>query len=162
MALGWINPKLPSVKNITVSTLENGYTTKEAGLDSIRILIRQFYEQNYPDIARSMAADIQRTVEETQKIFSRNYFPEMKVNWRKFNDNIGHLYYVGCFRCHDEKHTADDGTTLTKNCNVCHTILAQEFEKGTQRLSLGGVEYQHPVDIGDAWKIMNCSDCHNP
>ena len=30
------------------------------------------------------------------------------------------------------------------------------------RISLGGIDYQHPVDIGDAWKEMNCSDCHNP
>jgi hypothetical protein len=28
------------------------------------------------------------------------------------------------------------------------------------RISLDGVKYQHPVDIGDAWKEMNCSECH--
>ena len=162
MALGWINAALPSVKSITVGALEQTYTTKESGLDSIRIFIEGFYREHYPEIARTRQTDIQRTVEETQKIFSRNYFPEMKVNWKRFTDNIGHLYYPGCFRCHDEKHLAEDGTALTKDCNVCHTILAQEFETGKQRLSLGGVEYQHPVDIGDAWKIMNCSDCHNP
>jgi hypothetical protein len=44
---------------------------------------------------------------------------------------------------------------------LCHTILAQQFEKDTLRLSLGGIEYKHPVDVGDAWKEMNCSDCHN-
>ncbi|HEX9615152.1 MAG TPA: NapC/NirT family cytochrome c [Bacteroidota bacterium] len=162
MALGWINPNLPSVKSIAATALEGEYTTKESALDSIRILIEEFYRDNHPGIAKSMAADIQRTVEETQKIYSRNYFPEMKVSWRRFNDNIGHMYYAGCFRCHDEKHAAEDGTTLTKNCNVCHTILAQELEQGKQRVSLGGIEYQHPVDIGDAWKIMNCNDCHNP
>jgi len=25
---------------------------------------------------------------------------------------------------------------------------------------LSGLEYQHPVDVGDAWKESNCSDCH--
>lgn len=40
------------------------------------------------------------------------------------------------------------------------TILAQHFEREKLRLSLGGIDYKHPVDIGDAWKEMNCSDCH--
>jgi hypothetical protein len=86
----------------------------------------------------------------------------MKVNWKNFNDNIGHLYYPGCFRCHDGKHVSDEGKVLSKDCNVCHTILAQKFEQDTLRLSLSGVDYKHPVDVGDAWKETNCSDCHNP
>lgn len=162
MALGWINPVLPFVKSVAVEALERGYSTKEAGLDSIGIIIEGFYVEKYPEVATTRRADIQRTIEETRKIFSRNYFPEMKVNWKRFTDNIGHLFYPGCFRCHDEKHVSETGETLTKNCNVCHTILAEELEPGKQRLSLTGVEYQHPVDIGDAWKQMNCSDCHNP
>jgi hypothetical protein len=30
------------------------------------------------------------------------------------------------------------------------------------QMSLAGLTYEHPVDIGDAWKETNCSDCHNP
>ena len=52
-------------------------------------------------------------------------------------------------------------TIKASDCNTCHTILAQQFEKDKLRLDLGGIEYKHPVDIGDAWKEMNCSDCHN-
>jgi hypothetical protein len=104
---------------------------------------------------------VERAIEEVQKIYSRNYFPEMQVNWKKFNDNIGHMYYPGCFRCHDGKHVSEDGKVLSRDCNVCHTILAQQFEKDKLRMSLGGIEYKHPVDIGDSWKEMNCSDCHN-
>ncbi|MEX2190592.1 MAG: cytochrome C, partial [Bacteroidota bacterium] len=162
MALGWINPELPFVKSVAVEALEHTYSTKESGLDSIGIIIEGFYSEKYPEVSKTRQADIQKTIEETRRIFSRNYFPEMRVDWKRFTDNIGHLYYPGCFRCHDEKHVSDSGETLTKDCNVCHTIIAQEFEKGTQRLSLKGVEYRHPVDIGEAWKLMNCSDCHNP
>jgi hypothetical protein len=71
------------------------------------------------------------------------------------------MYDLGCFRCHDGKHVSDEGKVLSKDCNTCHTILAQQFERDTLRISLGGVEYKHPVDIGDAWKETNCSDCHN-
>jgi len=161
MSLGWINPALPGVKGVTVKALETPYSTKKNGIDSIKTLIEEFYSQNYPEVAVSKKAQIDSAVEETRKIFERNYFPEMNVNWKKFPDNLGHLYYPGCFRCHDGKHTSEEGRTLSRDCNTCHVILAQQFEKDTLRLSLGGIDYRHPVDIGDSWKEMNCSDCHN-
>ncbi|MBM4160535.1 MAG: cytochrome C [Ignavibacteria bacterium] len=161
MSLGWIDTGLPSVKGIAVQALEAQYSSKQAALDSIRSIIQNFYTTNHPEVAVKKKAQIEQTVTEVQKIYSRNYFPEMIVSWKKFTDNIGHLYYPGCFRCHDGKHVSDDGKVLSRDCNVCHTILAQQFEKDKLRLSLGGIDYHHPVDIGDAWKEMNCSDCHN-
>ncbi len=161
MSLGWIDPQLPSVKSVCVDALEYPYTSKEAGLDSIKLVIEDFYRTNYPTVAAAQKAAIDRTVSEVRRIYARNYFPEMRVSWRRFPDNIGHLYYPGCFRCHDGKHVDEEGKVLSRDCNVCHTILAQKFDKGGLRLSLEGVEYRHPVDIGEAWKQMNCSDCHN-
>ncbi|MEP0821515.1 MAG: NapC/NirT family cytochrome c [Ignavibacterium sp.] len=162
MALGWISPELPFAKSLAVDALEQPYSSKEAALDSIRIMIEGFYHDRYPQVAATRTAEIERMVVETQKIYSRNYFPYMKVSWKRFTDNIGHLYYQGCFRCHDEQHSTESGETLTRDCNACHTILAQELGKGQQRISLAGIEYRHPVDIGDAWKTMNCNECHNP
>jgi hypothetical protein len=162
MALGWINPALPNVKSIVVKALENPYTTKQIGLDSIKTVVEGYYAQNYPAIAASQKIQIDSAIEQTQKIYSRNYFPEMGVSWKHYPDNLGHLYYKGCFRCHDGKHVSESGKVLSRDCNTCHTILSQQFEKDTLRISLGGIEYKHPVDIGDAWKEMNCSDCHNP
>jgi nitrate/TMAO reductase-like tetraheme cytochrome c subunit len=162
MSLGWIDPKLPNIKSVSVNALENPYTGRQSALDSIKLVINEYYQQNHPDIASSKKIKIDSAIAEVQKIYNRNYFPEMKVNWKNFNDNIGHLFYPGCFRCHDGKHVSDDGKVLSKDCNVCHTILAQQFEQDTLRLSLGGVDYKHPVDVGDAWKETNCSDCHNP
>jgi hypothetical protein len=161
MSLGWIDPELPYIKSQAVSVLENQYSSKQAGLDSIRLLLEEYYATEYPDLLESKKKELDRAIGEVQKIFERNYFPEMGVSWKKFPDNIGHMYYPGCFRCHDGKHESDDGRVLSRDCNVCHTILSQEYEEGGLRLSLEGVEYRHPVDIGDAWKEMNCSDCHN-
>ena len=161
MSLGWINPSLPNVKSVSIKALEASYSTKQLGLDSIKLAIEEYYQTNYPELAKTKQDTIAKVVSEVQKIFSRNYFPEMHVSWKKFSDNIGHLYYPGCFRCHDGKHVSDDGKVLSRDCNVCHTILAQQFEKEGLRMSLSGVEYRHPVDIGNAWKEMNCSDCHN-
>ena len=161
MSLGWIDPGLPNVKNISVKALEQSYTTKQAALDSIKLILEEYYKANYPAVFAGKGEQIARAVSELQKIYGRNYFPEMRVSWKKFNNNIGHMYYPGCFRCHDGKHVSEEGKVLSRDCNVCHTILAQQTEKDKLRMSLGGVDYKHPVDIGDSWKEMNCSDCHN-
>ncbi len=162
MSLGWIDPKLPNIKSVAVKALDAPYSTKQGAQDSIKLAIEEYYKTEYPEIAASGKIAIDSTIAAVQRIFSRSYFPEMRVNWKRFPDNLGHMYYLGCFRCHDGKHVSDEGKVLSRDCNTCHTILAQQFEKDTLRISLGGVDYQHPVDIGDAWKETNCSDCHNP
>jgi nitrate/TMAO reductase-like tetraheme cytochrome c subunit len=158
--LGWIDKSLPYVKSLSVDALEQNYTSKEVALDSIKTIILDFYSANYPKVFSEKRTEIDNAIEQVQKTYSRNYFPSMRVSWRKFPEHIGHLYAPGCFRCHDGKHVNEEGKVLSRDCNVCHTILAQKFEKGTLRLSLEGVDYRHPVDIGDAWKEINCSECH--
>jgi NapC/NirT cytochrome c family protein len=160
MALGWIDPGLPYVKSAAVRALRSDYSSTPAAMEGIRTSIESFFRSYYPEIAAERAVQIERTVGEVQRIYSRNFFPEMKVNWKTFPNHIGHLYSPGCFRCHDGKHKTPDGKVLSKDCNTCHTILAQEITGSPQRLALEGIEYHHPVDIGNAWKEMNCFDCH--
>jgi hypothetical protein len=120
----------------------------------------KFYQDKYPDIAKTKQKEIAGAVNEMKRIFQTTRFPEMKVDWRTHPDNVGHFYFQGCFRCHDGNHTSKDGKTITKDCNVCHTLLAQE-EGGVPLLgSSSGITFKHPVDLGDMTAV-NCSDCHN-
>ena len=161
LASGWISPSLPFIKTTAVQALEGSYSNKERALDSIKQVITGFYNEKFPQIASTHTAEIQQAVGEVQKIYSRNYFPEMQVSWKHFPDNIGHVRSLGCFRCHDGKHVTDDGKVITKDCAACHTIIGQQNGNEPLRESLLGLEYRHPADIGDAWKEMNCSECHN-
>jgi len=161
MSIDAIDSDLPYIKSIGITALEKLYTKKEIALDSIKLIINDFYQNNYPEIAKRKKESIEKSIKEIQNIYYRNYFPEMNVSWKKFPNHIGHMYSPGCFRCHDGNHVSDDGKVLSKDCNVCHTILAQQYERDTVRVSLGGIEYEHPVDIGNSWKEMNCSDCHS-
>ena len=161
LSIGWIDPELPNIKSLAVSLLDAPYSSTAIALDSIKLALTEYYAKNHPQLAATKGSAIEATVKEIQQIYSRNYFPEMRVSWKRFPDNIGHMYYPGCFRCHDGKHKTADGKVLSRDCDICHTILAQQFEREKLRISLGGVEYHHPVDIGTAWKEMNCSDCHN-
>jgi hypothetical protein len=161
MELGWIDPSLPGVKALSVRALEYPYSSAQVAMDSIKRTVEEYYATGFPALAASKGAAIERTVDEIRRIYSRNYFPSMRVSWKTYPDNIGHMYSPGCFRCHDGKHVTENGTVLSKDCNLCHTILAQQFQQDTLRLSLGGIDYRHPVDIGDAWKETNCNECHN-
>ncbi len=161
MTLGWINPRIPSIKATALEALMRPFATEEGAMDSIGIFVREQYAERYPDASRTMKADIDTAIERLKKIYSRNFFPEMRVSWKRYPNNIGHLYYPGCFRCHDGKHVGDNGKILSRDCNACHVILAQKLDRERLHLSLEGIEYRHPVDIGDAWKQMDCSDCHN-
>ena len=163
MSVGWISDSLPFIKNLTVKTLQMPYTSSEAAYDSIGSLITDFYKNQFPALLQSVhkKEKIDKAISEVRKIYSRNFFPTMNVSWKKFPDNIGHMYSLGCFRCHDGKHVSNDGKVLSRDCNTCHTILAQKFEKGALRIALDGIEYRHPTDIGDEWKVKSCSECHN-
>ncbi len=161
MTLGWINPRIPSIKATALEALVRPFATEEGAMDSIGIFVREQYAHRYPEASRTMKADIDTAIERLKKIYSRNFFPEMRVSWKHYPNNIGHLYYPGCFRCHDGKHVGDNGKILSRDCNACHVILAQKLDRERLHLSLEGIEYRHPVDIGDAWKQMDCSDCHN-
>ena len=63
----------------------------------------------------------------------------MKVSWKNFPDNTGHMYSLGCFRCHDGKHVSDDGKVLSKDCNLCHLLLkaAPKPDSGSPLGALG-------------------------
>ena len=85
--------------------------------------------------------------------------PEI-LNWKEYPDHIGHKITKGCFRCHGEHHASDDGRTLHHSCNECHSIIAQGPGTELPSITSGGLEFEHPEDIGDEWKETPCSDCH--
>jgi len=50
----------------------------------------------------------------------------MNVSWGVHPNNLGHMDFPGCFRCHDGSHTSGDGQTITNDCSACHNLLAVE------------------------------------
>ena len=82
----------------------------------------------------------------------------MKVDWRTHPNNIGHLYFPGCFRCHDGNHVSAEGKVIPKECDTCHTVLGQ-MENAVNIASVPGLAFKHPVDLGDMTAV-NCADCH--
>jgi hypothetical protein len=159
--LGKIDKSLPMIKHIGVQVLSQEYETTEVALEKIAQGVWDFYRADYPELVVSKQAEIEAAVKELQARFQESIFPRMKIFWTTYPDNIGHLYFPGCFRCHDGKHVTKFGERLTRDCRTCHVILSQEVEgKLEQTLDPEGLTFHHPVDIDEAWKEMLCHECH--
>ncbi|ABF41713.1 cytochrome c family protein [Candidatus Koribacter versatilis Ellin345] len=159
MVAGKIDPSLPFVKQQAVTILTKDYKTSAEALNTISVEFPKYFQTTYPQVAQQKAQQINDATAELQRIYKNSFFPEMKVSWKTHPNHIGHFYYNGCFRCHDGNHVSKSGKVISKDCKICHTMLSQE-ENGVQiSQSTSGVEFKHPVDIGDLSQV-NCSDCH--
>ncbi len=156
---GHIDRTLPYIKKVAVDLIEKPYKTKEEGRAAIVEGIEQYYAKNYPQLAKEQAAAISQAIAGVQDIYNRNFFPNMKVAWNTYPDHIGHFYTPGCFRCHGGKHKSAEGKVISKDCDLCHTVLSQKQENIKPGTRVKG--FVHPTDIGDAITALNCSDCHS-
>jgi nitrate/TMAO reductase-like tetraheme cytochrome c subunit len=149
---------LPYLKQQAVTALTAKYDTTDAAMQGIAKTIYEFYSSKYPDLVKTKEPEIRGAIDELQRIYKLTVFPEMKLDWRTHPNNIGHFYFNGCFRCHDGNHVSPEGKAIRKDCSICHTILEQQ-ENAVNIASLPGLEFKHPVDLGDMTAV-NCSDCH--
>ena len=161
MLTGAISKDIPFIKKTTMDVLKNSFTDKDTALNQINNDILNFYKTGYSDYFQANADLINNSVKSVQKAFTQNTFPGMKVTYDAYPEHIGHLETEGCFRCHNDVFTSDKGKKITRDCNLCHTILGQGKPEMMQYATIrGSLEFQHPVDIGTAWKEANCSECH--
>jgi len=158
---GKIPQDLPEIKFISLKVLEPDFTSDDEAYNSINKGIHDFYKQNYSDKYSSMKDNINKAVAGIWAEFGKNAFPVMKVRWDKYPNNIGHVEFDGCFRCHDDKHVAENGKVISKDCNLCHSIIAQGPPQKLESSSVTGMlDFKHPIDIGNEWKDGLCTDCH--
>ncbi len=155
-----IDRSLPYIKAKSVEILSRNYDSEAAALQTIADEIKAYYKADYPALYEEKKTLIEAAIDELANIYRNNYFPHMKVRWDVYPDNVGHLIWKGCFRCHDEKHKTKAGQMINKDCNACHIIISQGTAEETA-VDLNGLEFKHPTeDVGDAWKEMNCNECH--
>jgi hypothetical protein len=150
MALNRIDPAMPWIKTNAMFVLTRPYKTDEEASNGIA----QALSVRYPDDAR-----VKDAIATVQQIYADNFFPEMKASWASYPDNVGHMIWPGCFRCHDGQHKTEDRkiTIKANDCNTCHTILAQGAGAELDQLAPAGQQFKHPGGDYDG----SCTDCHN-
>ena len=143
---GRLDPSLPYLKRQAVEVLSKPYETSSEALLTIDQNLNAFYRTNYADVYAQKQPLIKAAIEETQRIFQTYFFPEMKTDWQTHPNNIGHLYFSGCFRCHDGEHVSKDGKVISNSCDVCHTMIYDSARPPEQNAKTG--PFHHPVDLG--------------
>ncbi|MGF1615231.1 MAG: NapC/NirT family cytochrome c [Gammaproteobacteria bacterium] len=162
MSQGRIATDLPYVRKKGVELLMAEYSTTDEAVTRIPQWLKDYYAKDYPDVARDKGEAIEQAGMTLVELYRENFFPEMKTDYRTRTNNLSHFTNSGCFRCHNDRMRSSAGDVLDKDCTTCHTIVAQGPSADLAELEreLQGLSFKHPVEIGQAWRQMDCIVCH--
>lgn len=122
LAVGRISRALPYVRRETVAALKASYDGPLGAATGIEGHLRNFYAKEFPAVAQASGAAIAQAVVVARELYDRNVFPDMNITWGTYQNELGHLDFPGCFRCHDDDHKTADGKTIGQDCDSCHAI----------------------------------------
>jgi hypothetical protein len=152
---------IPFFKKVSMGILKDTFSNKDTALMKIKEGITDFYKSGFKEYYANNKDLIDKSIVSVQKAFSQNTFPRMKVTYDHYPEHIGHLESEGCFRCHNDTFKAPDGSKISRDCNLCHNIVGQGKEGMMEYANIReNLAFKHPVNIGNAWKESNCSECH--
>jgi len=125
---GQIDRTLPFVKRESMRIIDAEYESHEVARVAITEQLTQYYAENYPDQSVEKSAAILAAANALGDIYSVNVFPQMKVWWNTYPNHIGHEQSPGCFRCHKKSMRTEDRVEISRDCDTCHVLLAEEEE----------------------------------
>lgn len=117
IARGEIPRDLPFARREAVAALQATYESREAAMTGIDRALRGAFAG-----ASASSPALATTIAGVQHVYARNVFPAMNVGWGTYPNNLGHMAFPGCFRCHDDNHLAADGRTIKQDCETCHAM----------------------------------------
>jgi hypothetical protein len=123
MAVGRIPVSLPFIRKKGVEVLRAEYATSEEAAQKIQAAIREFYSPARA-VMPAKSVDVELAANALIAIYNENVFPDLKVTWGTYKNNLGHTDFPGCFRCHDESHSTADKKNITQDCGACHEIVS--------------------------------------
>jgi len=161
MTSGDISSKIPFIKKVAMEIFKDPFENSDSALAYIHNYTIMYYKDNMPLIWESYKQEIETAISNMQHSFSNNIFPEMGASWDSYMDHTGHKVYDGCFRCHTGQHVSKSGKTISRDCNLCHTIVIQGKTGEEKYATLKDfLEFIHPVDIKGEWRSGLCTECH--
>ncbi len=166
MARGLAASEIPMLHKKGVEVLSVPYQTTQAALEAIAGL-EKVYQSEYPDYYAQNSVKVKAAVTAIQEIYSKNIFPDQKVNWETHANNLGHMQTAGCFRCHDGKHLNDKQEAIRLECNLCHaipTVATQQDFVTKIEISRGPEPDSHRnanwITLHNKAFDATCSNCH--
>jgi NapC/NirT cytochrome c family, N-terminal region len=123
---GQLPADLPFLKKTSIELLKAPYASQDEAAQKIPAALDSFYQQKYGDVWAKRSNDVQLAAQALVGIYQSNVFPDLKVTWGTYPNNLGHMDDPGCFRCHDDSHASSDKKTIPQDCSTCHEMLATE------------------------------------
>jgi len=128
ISTGLIDRTLPYVKRESLRIIDAEYDSHEAARVTITEELTQFYADNYPEVAGENSEAITAAADTLGDIYSVNVFPQMQVWWNTYPNHIGHEQSPGCYRCHKKSMRTAERVQISRECDTCHVLLAEEEE----------------------------------
>ena len=116
IAGGALPRSLPFARREAIAALKDEYGSDEDAARGIDARLRKAFAAHPADPA------LAQLITGVQDVYGRNVFPAMKVKWGTYPNNIGHVFFNGCFRCHDDNHKSPDGSVIKQDCETCHAM----------------------------------------
>jgi hypothetical protein len=149
IAAGEIPAALPWVRKHGLEVLKASYSSRDDASERLPTALERVYREQHPDVYAAHKADIDAAGKGILAVYRRNVFPEMRVQWGSYPNNLGHTDFPGCFRCHDDNHASTDGAKVSQDCGSCHALLATD-EPNPKVLADMGVTATTPAASGSA------------
>ena len=166
LARGFIDKTIPDIRLKAIEVLSVTYTSQQEGLNGIAGL-NNYYQAYYPDYYAANTAAIQTAIAYIQSVYTSSVNLDQKSDWNTHPNNIGHMDFPGCFRCHDGKHMDAAQQAVRLECNLCHTVPTVagpskfvadiEISRGPEPESHLNANW---IAIHNQVFNQTCSDCH--
>jgi nitrate/TMAO reductase-like tetraheme cytochrome c subunit len=127
LASGRLDPTLPQLKRLAVALGPS--ESAGASEDPARVRERigglaDRYQKELPRVYAARGAQIQSAASVLTDIYDNTVFPQMAVDGKTYQSNLGHVGDGGCARCHGTLVSdAGDGRgkqTISNRCDLCH------------------------------------------
>ncbi len=166
LSRGFIDKSIPSIRDKGIEVLSKNYASQQEGVNGIYGLMN-YYQAYYPDYYAANPQKIKDAIAYIENIYTTSVNMDQLSDWFTHPNNIGHMDFPGCFRCHDGKHMDSQQQAIRLECNLCHTIPVvagpSKFVANIE-ISRGPEPESH---LNANWIAMHnqvfnqtCSDCH--
>jgi hypothetical protein len=130
---GRIDRSLPFARREALAALKAARGSHAEAAASIRAALLESYQKLDPAGFPARRASVEAAAAELGRLYAYNVWPNMNITWGTYPSFLGHDASPGCWRCHDDAHAAQDGRKISQDCDLCHSVLAQD-EKDPQIL----------------------------
>ncbi|OGO27891.1 MAG: hypothetical protein A2136_03810 [Chloroflexi bacterium RBG_16_54_11] len=166
LSRGFIDRTIPDIRLKGIEMLSQDYPSQPAGLNGIAGL-ENYYQAYYPEFYSANSTAIQSAIAYIQSMYTSSVNLDQFSDWSTHPNNIGHMDFPGCFRCHDGKHMDPEQQAIRLECNLCHTVPVvtgpSKFVANVE-IPRGPEPQSH---LNSNWIAMHnqvfnqtCSDCH--